>query len=172
MWYKCTCEASHVVDAHIYHMDRRTLCAIWVVHGGSKDIMCNVSFAWCAGWGRVFGGEHMCIIKNHDSPDAPSVHLRFSQARQHVVDFVHSYRLCLALPNLASLSLLVSLYYIPTMCGKYSCNLCRGVTGHTHWVRGWCEENACCVLYYHHSTTTPLRSRKLRFSSQFFGFLS
>ena len=67
----------------------------------------------------------MCIIKNHDSPDAPSVHLRFSQARQHVVDFVHSYRLCLALPNPASLSLLVSLYYIPTMCGKYLRHPCE-----------------------------------------------
>ena len=122
----------------------------------------------------------MCIIKNHDSPDAPSVHLRFSQARQHVVDFVHSYRLCLALPNPASLSLLVSLYYIPTMCGKYSCNLCRGVTGHTHWVRGWCEEKMCCALYHHHSTTIPLtswcpilridRSGSVRFDRLFLAF--
>ena len=120
----------------------------WCSHlsHGSKDIMCNVSFAWCAGWGRVFGGKHMCIIKNHDSPDVPCGHLRFSQARQHVVDFVHSYRLCLALPNTASVSFLVSLYYIPTMCGEYSCNLCHGVTGHTHWVRGWCEETMCCAL--------------------------
>ena len=44
--------------------------------------------------------------------DAPSAHLRFYQARQHVVDFVHSYRFGLALPNRAPLSLLVSLYYI------------------------------------------------------------
>ena len=54
MWYKCTCEESHVVDAYLPH--------------GSFEIMCNVRFAWCAGWCHIFGGEHMFILKNHESP--------------------------------------------------------------------------------------------------------
>jgi len=69
MWYKCTCEESHVVDAYLPH--------------GSYDIMCNVSFAWRAGLCNIFGGEHMCITKNHESPGCafcPSAFLSSSSA--------------------------------------------------------------------------------------------
>ena len=53
MWYKCTCEESHVVDAYLPH---------W-----SFEIMCDVRFAWCAGWCHIFGGEHLFILKSHES---------------------------------------------------------------------------------------------------------
>ena len=95
MWYKCTCEESHVVDAYLSHYVQCEFCMVcWIMpYATFLEVNTRVLLKSLSPWGNAFCSSacyQACAF----------------------VDFMYPYIWCLDLPHIASLSLLVSLYYI------------------------------------------------------------
>ena len=108
---------------------------------------------------HIFGGEHTCIDTNHESLGMRLLLIcilsSLSVCRLYVLLHIMSRLSTYCVIVIACVIIVYSVH--PPCVGSTHGNLCRGVTGHTHWVGGLCEDGACCVLYHHHSTT-PLKS--------------